>query len=138
MTTVIIPSLANNNYPVVTGTQTCHGLEFAATFSNQNPNVTISTGAELRLQASATTPSFINRTGFAVSPKINGQGTLRFNEGGLNSASILCPVRFYGVVAVRNGITVTSNGNMRVENNAVLLSGGVATAVPSTRAVAAS
>jgi hypothetical protein len=128
---VIIPTVASGNYPIIVGTQTCHGLEFAATFSNQNPNVTISTGAELRLQASATYPSFINRTGFAVSPKINGTGTLRFNEGGLNTASILCPVRFYGVVAVRNGITVTSNGNMRFENNAVLLSGGVATAVPT-------
>ena len=129
--TVVIPAVSSNTYPIVVGTQTCHGLEFVSTFSNQNPNITISSGAELRLQASATYKSFINRSGFTVAPKINGTGTLRFNEGGLNTGELLCPVRFYGVVAVRNGVTVTSNGIMRFENNAVLLIGGVATAVPS-------
>ena len=42
----------------------------------------------------------------------------------------MCPVRFYGVVAVRNAVTVASNSNMRFENNSVLLSGGVAASVP--------
>jgi hypothetical protein len=129
--TVIIPAVSSNNYPIVTGTQTCHGLEFVSTYSNQNPNITISPGAELRLQASSTYKSFIDRSGFTSSPKIQGTGTLRFNEGGINSGEILCPVRFYGVVAVRVGVNVISNGNMRFENNSVLLCGGVATAVPT-------
>jgi hypothetical protein len=50
--TVIIPVVSSNTYPIVTGTQTCHGLEFVSTYSNQNPNITISAGSELRLQAS--------------------------------------------------------------------------------------
>jgi PKD repeat protein len=129
--TVIIPVVSSNTYPIVTGTQTCHGLEFVSTYSNQNPNITISTGSELRLQASSTYKSFINRSGFASSPKIEGTGTLRFNEGGINSGEVLCPVRFYGVVAVRSGVNVISNGNMRFENNSVLLCGGVATTVPT-------
>jgi len=129
--TVIIPVVSSNTYPIVTGTQTCHGLEFVSTYSNQNPNITISAGSELRLQASSTYKSFINRSGFASSPKIEGTGTLRFNEGGVNSGEVLCPVRFYGVVAVRSGVNVISNGNMRFENNSVLLCGGVATSVPT-------
>ncbi len=131
--TVIIPTLASNVYPTISGTQNAHGIEFVHTLANGfTPSVLIFAGSELRLTASSTYKSFITRSGnyaniVATAPKISGQGTLRFNEGGLNSGAVQTLIHFYGVVAVRAGVSVTSNGNMSFENNSVLLSGGVAT-----------
>ncbi len=132
--TVIIPTLVSNVYPVINGTQNVHGVEFINSIGNNNiPSITINAGAELRLTASATYKSYINRSGFyaylqTTAPRFLGTGTLRFNEGGLNTGAVLSLTRFYGVVAVRAGVSVASNGNMSFENNSVLLSGGVATA----------
>ena len=129
-TTVIIPANSSNVYPLVNGIQSVHGIEFVnAPNTNWIPTVQIMAGSELRLQASATYKSFITRSGLFINqaiPKITGQGTLRFNEGGLNSAEILYLTRFSGVVAVRSGVNVVSNGRLRMENNSVLLCGGVA------------
>jgi hypothetical protein len=130
-TSVIIPISVTNNYPVVYGTQNLHGIDFTNYSGySSTPSITINPGAELRLTASATYKSFISKSGFYSStfiPKVLGLGTLRFNEGGLNTGDVTTTTKFYGVVAVRSGVTVASNGFMRFENNSVLLSGGVAT-----------
>ncbi|HPH82649.1 MAG TPA: hypothetical protein PL185_08730, partial [Flavobacteriales bacterium] len=63
-TSVIIPASPTNNYPVVYGTQNAHGIDFT-NYSGYSsiPSISINTGAELRLTASATYKSFITKSG---------------------------------------------------------------------------
>jgi len=134
--TIIIPNNVGNIYPVISGTSAiCAGVSFKMGSFANIPGINIPSGAEFKIQSKlGSKKAFIRNIGIytnSLIPRISGNGTLRFNEGGNNQAEILNKVSFKGVVAVRNGVTVAGNGNMRFDNNSVLLSGGVAPLVPS-------
>ncbi|MFN5371431.1 MAG: PKD domain-containing protein, partial [Bacteroidia bacterium] len=125
-TTAIIPYSTSNIYPVVTGTQSAHGLIFNGAGSLIS-TLTINTGSELRLVASSLNQSFISRSGSFLPADILGGGTLSFFGGGNNQAAILSSgIRCSGIVGVRTGVTLsTGAANLTIQNNGQLLSGGV-------------
>jgi autotransporter-associated beta strand protein len=131
---VIINASSSGNYPIVNGIQDAHGIYFNSNIWSVSNNLTISPGSELRLHPSNTVNSFIFRTGYlenSFRPNVFGKGLLRFNEGGTNIGEVYPQVSFHCAVGIRAGVLGISYGNMVFENNAVLLSGGVAFSDPN-------
>jgi hypothetical protein len=133
--------IVSNNSPVMpvinTPVATVAGVSFRNASLLGTASIDIPSASQLRIQSkvgvSITKKAFVRTIGsFAAAtvPIFTNTGIVRFNElaSSNNQAEILNNVRFDGVVGVRSGVTVESNGRMRFNNNSVLLSGGVATA----------
>jgi hypothetical protein len=147
---VIIPQSATGNYPYISGTVGVHGVNFLNNLTppaGNNYRITIDPLGKLQINSSLTRGGFIMCTpsapvGPTSNPSIVGTGIVEFMatsptpannqhfiQVGPGGPSI--QIELACATGVKTNASLTTNNRLTFPNNAVLLSGGVQTSVPS-------